>query len=499
MLARLRDERGLRARAPSPPTDPRAPLPPVRPPLAAARPSAASEYAAARDRRKSSSRSTSRRSRRRRRGDRRIAPVLLPRRGARARVADELRRRHPSAHVVASHEVAPEFREYERASTTAVDAYLGPVLSRYLVHPGTACAGAGLPKPLVMRSSGGLATLEEAAAHAAFALLSGQPRGRERLGSRRSRASRTRSRSTWAAPRPTSARSSTARRGASTSARRRSPGASPHPRRAHRRRGGRVDRPAGRGRRASRALRARGRSWACVLRERRSARDRDRRQPAPRPPAAALPAGSSSTRRAAERALGAVDPGGGRHRERGDGAGAPRRLRRAGARPARLRARRLRRRRPASRPCARQELGMRLCSSRPPPESSPRSASSPRTSAATQCGRTSPPSPTQASCPPTERRPSLHGSVVRASVPLGPDLAQRFHDAHEARYGYADCERSIELVGGAHGGGRAAPPLTATEPPLSPPRGPRCSSSTARQRGFRRAGRGATDAHWRRC
>ena len=45
-------------------------------------------------------------------------------------VAEELRRRLPHAHVVASHEVAPEFREYERASTTAADAYLGPVVSR---------------------------------------------------------------------------------------------------------------------------------------------------------------------------------------------------------------------------------------------------------------------------------------------------------------------------------------------------------------------------------
>ena len=37
-------------------------------------------------------------------------------------VARELRRRLPDAHVVASHEIAPEFREYERASTTVVDA-----------------------------------------------------------------------------------------------------------------------------------------------------------------------------------------------------------------------------------------------------------------------------------------------------------------------------------------------------------------------------------------
>src|SRR5262245_3070461 len=93
------------------------------------------------------------------------------------RVAAELRRRYPDAHVVASHEVAPEFREYERASTTAVDAYLGPVLARYLAALAGACVDAGLPAPLVMRSSGGLATLEEAAAHAAFALLSGPAAG----------------------------------------------------------------------------------------------------------------------------------------------------------------------------------------------------------------------------------------------------------------------------------------------------------------------------------
>ncbi len=92
-------------------------------------------------------------------------------------VAAELRRRHPHAHVVASHEIAPEFREYERASTTAVDAYLGPVLGRYLGALADACTDADLPAPLVMRSSGGLATLDEAAAHAAFALLSGPAAG----------------------------------------------------------------------------------------------------------------------------------------------------------------------------------------------------------------------------------------------------------------------------------------------------------------------------------
>jgi N-methylhydantoinase A len=92
-------------------------------------------------------------------------------------VATELRRRLPHARVVASHEVAPEFREYERASTTAADAYLGPVVSRYLGALSEACADAVLPEPLVMRSSGGVATPAEAAAHPAAILVSGPAAG----------------------------------------------------------------------------------------------------------------------------------------------------------------------------------------------------------------------------------------------------------------------------------------------------------------------------------
>jgi N-methylhydantoinase A len=92
-------------------------------------------------------------------------------------VAEELRRRLPAARVVASHEVSPEFREYERASTTAIDAYLGPAVSGYLEELGRACSRAGLPEPLVMRSSGGVATLAEAAAHPAVALVSGPAAG----------------------------------------------------------------------------------------------------------------------------------------------------------------------------------------------------------------------------------------------------------------------------------------------------------------------------------
>jgi N-methylhydantoinase A len=92
-------------------------------------------------------------------------------------VAAELRRRHPGVHVVASHDVAPEFREYERASTTAADAYLAPVAARYLQALAAAAAEAGLPEPVVMLSSGGVASVGEAAAHPARLLVSGPAGG----------------------------------------------------------------------------------------------------------------------------------------------------------------------------------------------------------------------------------------------------------------------------------------------------------------------------------
>src|SRR5581483_11094278 len=92
-------------------------------------------------------------------------------------VAAALRARHPHVHVVASHEVAPEFREYERASTTVADAYLAPVTGRYLRSLAGAACDAGLPEPHVMLSSGGVATVSDAAAHPAALLVSGPAGG----------------------------------------------------------------------------------------------------------------------------------------------------------------------------------------------------------------------------------------------------------------------------------------------------------------------------------
>ncbi|HEY3491718.1 MAG TPA: hydantoinase/oxoprolinase family protein, partial [Solirubrobacterales bacterium] len=92
-------------------------------------------------------------------------------------IAAHLRRRLPGVHVSASHEVLPRFREYERCSTTVIDAYLSPLLGRYLGRLGEAASEAGLPQPLVMRSSGGVAPAEEAARAGAWSVLSGPAGG----------------------------------------------------------------------------------------------------------------------------------------------------------------------------------------------------------------------------------------------------------------------------------------------------------------------------------
>ncbi len=93
------------------------------------------------------------------------------------RIAAHLRERLPGVHVSASHEVLPRFREYERCSTTAIDAYLSPLLGRYLGRLGEAAAERGLPEALVMQSSGGVAPAAEAARAGAWSVLSGPAGG----------------------------------------------------------------------------------------------------------------------------------------------------------------------------------------------------------------------------------------------------------------------------------------------------------------------------------
>lgn len=93
------------------------------------------------------------------------------------KLGEALREALPDVHVSLSSEVLPEFREYERFSTTAADAYLGPKLAAYLRNLAEEVESAGIPTPLVMQSSGGVIDLEIAAQSAAACVLSGPAGG----------------------------------------------------------------------------------------------------------------------------------------------------------------------------------------------------------------------------------------------------------------------------------------------------------------------------------
>ena len=80
-----------------------------------------------------------------------------------AEAARIVSRLFPRLAVTTSHEVAPEIREFERASTTAANAYIKPLAQRYLELMGRRIAAAGIPAPLLlMLSSGGLTHVAEA-------------------------------------------------------------------------------------------------------------------------------------------------------------------------------------------------------------------------------------------------------------------------------------------------------------------------------------------------
>jgi N-methylhydantoinase A len=80
-----------------------------------------------------------------------------------AQAAKIVARQHPRVAVTTSHEVAPEIREYERASTTVANAYIKPLARQYLDTMARRVAALGVPAPLLlMQSSGGLTHVAEA-------------------------------------------------------------------------------------------------------------------------------------------------------------------------------------------------------------------------------------------------------------------------------------------------------------------------------------------------
>ena len=93
------------------------------------------------------------------------------------RAGEVVRSMLPQVQVSLSSEVLPEFREYERFSTTTADAYLSPPLNGYLERLRMRLEQAALPRPLVMQSSGGLVDLGASSGRASSYILSGPAAG----------------------------------------------------------------------------------------------------------------------------------------------------------------------------------------------------------------------------------------------------------------------------------------------------------------------------------
>ena len=93
------------------------------------------------------------------------------------RLGEALRRAFPDKPVYLSSEVLPEIREFERTSTTAVCAYVGPILASYLARLDVAVKGIGLPDIYVMGSNGGVFEAAEGIAMPAMAVESGPAAG----------------------------------------------------------------------------------------------------------------------------------------------------------------------------------------------------------------------------------------------------------------------------------------------------------------------------------
>src|SRR5499426_225834 len=79
------------------------------------------------------------------------------------RLGQLLRRQFPEAYVSLSHEILREFREYGRTSTTVLNSYVGPLVSRYLVSLEKRLSNSGFRGTFrVMQSNGGVMSAEMA-------------------------------------------------------------------------------------------------------------------------------------------------------------------------------------------------------------------------------------------------------------------------------------------------------------------------------------------------
>ncbi len=93
------------------------------------------------------------------------------------RIAADILREELDIPVSASHEVLAEFREYERTSTTAVDAYVRPAIDRYISHLSERAQDFGVPQPRIMQANGGITDADTVRQNAVTTVLSGPAAG----------------------------------------------------------------------------------------------------------------------------------------------------------------------------------------------------------------------------------------------------------------------------------------------------------------------------------
>ena len=93
-------------------------------------------------------------------------------------IAEACRRRSSGRFIAASSEVWPEMREFDRAMTTVMSAYVGPRLADYLAGLESDLVGIGLRCPVdIMESSGGVIGAQRAAARPIYTVESGGAAG----------------------------------------------------------------------------------------------------------------------------------------------------------------------------------------------------------------------------------------------------------------------------------------------------------------------------------
>ena len=83
----------------------------------------------------------------------------------------------PESYVSVSSELLPEFREFERMSTTVINSYIGPIISKYLDLMDLKLKEKGVNQLLVMEADGSLTSISDAVKRAVCTIESGPAGG----------------------------------------------------------------------------------------------------------------------------------------------------------------------------------------------------------------------------------------------------------------------------------------------------------------------------------